>query len=72
MLNKFIRYCIRLEYIYGSGNRSENLLSMAPKRRNPLPDSLAANPATSRTLTRFIATGVIKPGDKPQNWYNHP
>ena len=46
---------------------------MAPtKQKNTLPDSLAASPAGSRTLTRLIAAGVIKPGYKPQTWYNHP
>ena len=43
-----------------------------PKRKNPLLDSLAANPAASRTLTKLIATGVINPTDKPQTWYKHP
>ena len=47
-------------------------LTMPPKRKNVLPDSIAENPAGSRTLTRLIATGVIKPGDKPQVWYKHP
>ena len=42
------------------------------KRKNPYPDSLAANPAAPRTLTRLVATGVIKQGDKPQHWYKHP
>ena len=46
--------------------------TMPPKRKNALPDSIAANPAGSRTLTRLIAIGVIKPGDKAQSWYKHP
>lgn len=45
---------------------------MAPKRNQPQPDSLAAHPAASRTLTRLVATGAIQAGDKPQTWYKHP
>ena len=44
----------------------------AVETKNPLPDSRAANPAASRTLTRLIATGVIKSGDKPYSWFKHP
>ena len=43
-----------------------------PKRKNPPPDSFAANLAASRTLTRLIATGVVKPTENPQKWYKHP
>ena len=40
---------------------------MAPtKRKNPLNDSLAANPAGLRNYTPLIAASVTKPGDKPQ------
>ena len=43
-----------------------------PKRKNPHPDSMAANPAASRLLTRLVATGVIKSGDKAISKYRHP
>ena len=47
---------------------------MAPRGgiRNPLPDSIAANPEAARLLTSLFSRGIIKKGDKARKWHKHP
>lgn len=44
---------------------------MAPKRKNPHADSIAANPRAARILAQLVATGAVKPADKAADWYQN-
>lgn len=42
------------------------------KRKDPLPDSMKANPAAQRKLAQLIDGGVIKPTHDPWKYYSQP
>ena len=44
--------------------------TMAPKRRGPASDSLAANPRAALALDQLFSTDTVREGDKASIWYN--
>ena len=42
------------------------------KRKEPQSDSIKANTAASRKMAELIDSGIVKPHQRYQRWYNDP